>query len=221
MNICKLDIYRSPNIGIFIRTNDKYLLVPRGLAATKTSKLSKFLGVKFVKISVGGSRLLGPLLALNNRGILTSRLIEDEELYTIKKITGLQVERVPSRYTSIGNLIASNDKGAVVSNLFNKDSIEIISNVLDVPLLIMDIASQTQVGAMLMTTNQGAIIHPKASDQEILKVREVLKVNVESATVNSGVPFVASGVVANSKNIIVGNLTSGPELMMLSKAFNI
>jgi translation initiation factor 6 len=38
-------------------------------------------------------------------------------------------------------------------------------------------------------------------------------------TVNGGMPFLSSGVVSNSKAVVVGNLTSGPELIMLSRIF--
>ena len=38
-------------------------------------------------------------------------------------------------------------------------------------------------------------------------------------TVNGGIPFLSSGVVANTKYVVVGSLTSGPELIMLSRIF--
>ena len=50
---------------------------------------------------------------------------------------------------------------------------------------------------------------------------ESLEVDVEAVTVNGGVPFVASGVIANSKSVVVGTLTTGPELIMLSRVFKV
>jgi translation initiation factor 6 len=46
-----------------------------------------------------------------------------------------------------------------------------------------------------------------------------LQVQVEPVTVNGGTPFLSSGIIANSKSVIVGQLTSGPELIMISRAF--
>jgi len=63
------------------------------------------------------------------------------------------------------------------------------------------------------------VVHPKATEEEIKIISEVLHVEVEPATVNSGIPFLSSGIVANSKSVIVGSLTSGPELIMISRAF--
>jgi translation initiation factor 6 len=75
-----VEIYRSPNIGIFLKTNDKFVFVPKGLALTKTSKLTDTLQVPAHYASIAGSRLLGPLMSMNNNGILVSRIVEDYEI---------------------------------------------------------------------------------------------------------------------------------------------
>ena len=74
---------------------------------------------------------------------------------------------------------------------------------------------------MINTTNKGAIAHPIINKDEMKIISEILQVEVENATVNSGVPYVSSGIISNSKNILVGSQTSGPELVMLSRAFGI
>ena len=83
------------------------------------------------------------------------------------------------------------------------------------------VASHVQVGSLTVATNNGAIIHPLATKEEILKLSKILKVNIEPATINHGVPIVASGIIVNSKNAIVGKSTSGPELDILSRVFNV
>ena len=214
-------MYRSPNIGIFLKANDKTILIPRGMAPTKAHKIESLLGVKSVRTSIGGLRLLGPLVAMNGKGIVVSRLAEDEEMKHIKEATGLPVERIPSKYTSIGNLVAANDKGAVVSTIFEREAVMRISDVLDVPVEVMEIASYVQVGSVVIATNLGGAIHPHANEEEVRRVSEVLRVDVEPATVNGGVPFVASGIVVNSQAAVVGSLTRGPELAILSRAFQV
>ena len=47
----------------------------------------------------------------------------------------------------------------------------------------------------------------------------VLGVDIVPATINGGIPFVSSGILANSNAVVVGNLTNGPEIMMLTRAF--
>ena len=221
MGIFSLDVYRSVNIGIFVRTNDQYVLIPKGLTPTKISKLTKFLGVKAVSTSIAGSRLIGPLTAMNSRGILVSRLANDMEIEEISTATGLPTMRLPSRYTSVGNVVAANDKGAIASEILDPSTLQQIRDVLDVPVERISIAGYTQVGSMIVSSNTGGVVHPRASDEEVREIGLILGVEVEPGTVNTGVPFVASGLLANSKSLVVGSLTSGPELMILSRAFRL
>jgi len=214
------DIYRSANIGIFLKTNDDFCFVPRGLAITKQEKISSLLQTETVPISIAGSRLLGPLMAINNKGVILSRLAEDEEIETIKSVTGLKVGRLPSRFTSVGNLITANDNGALISDVFGEESRETIESVLQVPAKKLRIANYIQVGAMISSTNAGAVVHPTTSESELNHIRSSLKVEPEPATINGGVPFVSSGFLGNSKSILVGNQTRGGELVIIGRAFS-
>jgi len=206
---------------MFIKCNDKFLLIPKGLTKTKISKFSSYLGVDAIKTSISGLRLLGPLVAMNNNGILVSRLAEDEELIEIKRETDLPIERADTKYTSIGNLMVVNDNGAIISEVLPNNLVKLIVDVLDVPVDVMSIANYYQVGSMAVATNMGAVIHPRASEDEIERVKEILKVDVEPSTVNNGIPYISSGITANSKNAIVGSLTNGPELSILSRILKV
>jgi len=44
-------------------------------------------------------------------------------------------------------------------------------------------------------------------------------VRVEQTTINNGVPYVMSGILVNNHTVVVGSMTSGPEIMMLTRAF--
>jgi translation initiation factor 6 len=213
------DIYRSANIGIFLKANDKHCLVPKGLADTKSERISTLLKVQVLQASVAGSRLLGPLVAMNNKGIIVSRLSDDEEIRYLRESTGLNVQKLESRFTSVGNLIAANDTGAVISDVFGEESAKEVERTLEVPVRRMRIGIQIQVGAMISVTNLGALVHPAATEQEISVIGSVLGFEPEPATVNGGVPFVSSGFVGNSQSILIGARTRGAELMILGKAF--
>jgi translation initiation factor 6 len=203
-----------------LKSNEEYILAPRGLAKTKISKLSEYLNVESIEISIGGSRLLGPLIAMNNKGILVSRLADENEIKTLKKSTGLPVERLLSKYTSVGNLISANDKGVIASKLLKDEENQIV-DVLDAPVEFLTIASFNHVGAIMVSGNVGSAIHPQASDEEITKAVKILKVDVEPITINRGLPFIASGIILTKEKAIVGSLTTGPELIMLSRIFKL
>ena len=208
--IHKYDVYRSPNVGLFLRANDNTLLIPFGFADTKTKKLKEYLNVKkIMHVSIAGTRLIGPMSVMNNNGMLLPSTASDEEIQILKQ-TGLNVERLESKFTAIGNLILANDKVH-----------QSIRDVLGVPIQIMSISGYVQVGSMVVTTNAGAIVHPNANDREIKRIAEILQVEAEPATINGGSPFLSSGILANFKSAIVGSLTTGPELIMITRALKI
>ena len=204
-----------------MKCNDQFIVLPLGFAPTKTTMLSKYLEVTDnIYVSIADTRLLGPMMVMNNNGILVSSITSDEEINILKEKSQLNVERLKSKYTAIGNLIATNDHGAIVSPLCNDVKTQ-IQDILGVSVISMTISGYIQTGAMIVATNKGAVAYPNASDDEIKAISDILNVNVEPVTINGGIPFLASGIIANSKSVVVGNMTSGPELIMLSRAFNV
>ena len=228
MNIVHFNIYRNPNIGVFIRSNDNSVLSPPGISANKIQQMKTHLKVSNITTSIGGSNLLGALSIMNNNGIIESKLIENYEINILSKETGLNIQKLNSRFTAVGNLITANDYGGIVSSLVSEEQAKEISKSLKVPVKRMEISNKQTgfspiylIGAMINTTNKGAIAHPIINKDEMKIISEILQVEVENATVNSGVPYDSSGIISNSKNILVGSQTSGPELVMLSRAFGI
>jgi translation initiation factor 6 len=213
------DIYRSANIGIFLKANEKFCLVPNGLPKTKSDKISEMMGVNTIPASIAGSRLLGPLSVTNSNGIVLSRLSDDEEVKNLSLTTGQNVLRLESRFTSVGNLITANDHGAIISDVFSEESARDVERTLEVPVKRMRIGSFIQVGAMISATNTGALVHPIATESEINLIGETLGYDPEPATINGGVPFVSSGIVGNTSGVLVGTLTRGSELVILTRAF--
>ena len=213
------DVYRSANIGIFIKSNDNYSLVPHGLTSTKLEKIESYLQNRPLQVSIGGSRLIGPLAAMNNKGIVLSRLADDDEISLLRRETGLNVDRLNSRFTSVGNLITTNDRGAIISDVFGEESTKTIERVLSVPAKRMRISGYVQIGAMISATNSGALVHPAASEEEITTIGETFGLEPEPATINGGVPFISSGFVGNSKSIMLGSQTRGAELVIVGRAF--
>jgi translation initiation factor 6 len=220
LGIHRYDVYKTPNIGLFVRTNDKIIIIPFGFAETKTTKLMQHLQVEEkAYASIAGTRLIGPMTVMNNNGILVPSIASDEEIQILKQASGLNVDRLKSKFTAIGNLISTNDNGALVSPLFKGEVDQQIQDVLGVPVASMTVGGFIQVGSMVVATNTGAAVHPKTTEEEIKVISETLQVQVEPLTINGGIPFLSSGIIANSKSVIVGGLTSGPELIMLSRAF--
>src|SRR5688500_634799 len=125
---------------------------------------------------------MGPMTVMNNNGILLPSTVSDEEIQILKQ-TGLNVERLKSKFTAIGNLISANDKGAIVSNLFSEEVDQDIKDTLGVPIQRMSIGGFVQVGSMVVATNAGAIVHPNANDAEVSRISETLQIEAEPAKI--------------------------------------
>ena len=219
MDIIKYDVYRGPNIGIYINVNDKHVMVPMGFAESKAEKLATYLQAEYMYMSIANTRLLGALAVMNNKGILLPKTAYQSEYDLIKEKTDLEVGILDSKYTALGNLICVNDKGAIVSPWLSKNDVDTIQDVLGVEVLQKRIAGYNQIGAVLTANNSGAVIHPEADEKDINTFANVLGVKIEQSTVNNGIPFVSSGILANNNCIVVGTLTTGPEIMMMTRAF--
>ncbi len=219
MNIFKYDVYRGPNIGIYTKANDSFVFIPNGFAATKASTLSTHLQVAPLFTSVANTRLIGTPMVVNNNGMLIPNISFEHELSYLKKSTGLNVQVLDVKMTALGNMMCVNDKGGVVSPKIPKEAVKTIQDTLGIEIIQKKIAGYHQVGAMAYANNHGGIIHPETDDDDIKAVSDILKVKIEPATINGGIPYVASGILANNKSIVVGNLTNGPEIMMLTRAF--
>ena len=219
MDIIKYDVYSGPNVGIFTSVNDKFVFVPNGFAKTKAENLAHHLQTDYLMTPVANTRLLGVLMVLNNHGILLPKTSSPDEIANLRKRTDLNVEILDTKYNALGNLTCVNDKGGIISPIIEKEYIKEIEDVLDIEVMQKRIAGYNQVGAVMEANNLGGVIHPEADEEDIKNFSNVLGVNIEPATINGGIPFVSSGMLANSNAVVVGNLTNGPEIMMLTRAF--
>ena len=219
MDIFKYDVYRGPNIGVYISTNDDFVLLPMGFAKSKAEKLGKYLEAKPLYVSVANTRLMGALMSMNNHGILLPTTAYQDEYDFLKKETGLEVGVLDSKYSALGNVICVNDKGAIASPWLSRSDVETIKQILDVEVVQKRISGLNQVGAMMEANNSGAVIHPEADEEDMKMFANVLGVKIVHATINAGVPYVESGILANNHAIVVGSMTTGPEIMMLTRAF--
>jgi len=190
-----------------------------GFAETKAEKLGKYLEAEVLYASVANTRLLGALLCMNNRGMLLPTTAYQDEFDFYKKETGLEVGVLDSKYTALGNVICCNDKGAIVSPWLSKEDCETIHQVLDVEVVQKRISGLNVVGSMMVANNTGGVIHPEANEEDMKMFANVLGVHLEHATINAGIPYVESGILANNHAIVVGTMTTGPEIMMLTRAF--
>ena len=219
MDIIKYDIYSGPNIGIYSTVNDEFVFLPRGFSDGKSEKLSEYLEVKSLEISVANARVLGILMVVNNHGILLPSTCSEGEFNHIKDNTDLNVEILDVKNNALGNMMSVNDKGGIVSPLIPKEDLQKIQDALDIEVMQFKIAGFQQIGAVMATSEKGTIVHPETDEEDMKTINNLLGGNIEAVTINGGIPFVSSGILANKNSVVVGSLTNGPEIMMLTRAF--
>mgnify|MGYP005837026553 CR=1 FL=1 len=212
-----LDFNENPNLGVYCRTNEDVAFVRKGLSKKVRNIINSVLGVKVVELSVADATIIGSLICLNSKGAIVTDFADDEAIKIIEN-NGLKVSIIKDKLNAAGNDILVNDNGALVHPDLKDQSIFDIKKTLEVPVFRGTIASLKTVGMAAVVTNKGLLCHPKASEEEKLKLEKVFGVNVMIGTVNHGSPVIGSGLVANSKGAIIGNLTTGIEMGRIEEA---
>jgi translation initiation factor 6 len=176
------------------------------------------LDVDICSTTVGGSTLVGALVAGNSKGLLVPHTIQDYELHRIEEFSKVVV--VESNWTALGNVVLANDFGVI---LHPNAPLEITKSMDDLGVQPVhgNIGALPFVGALAIATNQGALLSPNTMKEEQSVIEAALKVGTELSTTNGGVPFVKSGILANSKGAVVGPLTRGAELMQITKILGV
>ena len=197
-----------------------------GLATDRYAILSpKFrdagvLEVPTIKTGIYGTNLIGLFCKGNSNGLLFPYCVEKDSVDRIKKSLkehkiDIGIGVVNDTFTALGNLIAANDKAAVVNPEF-KD-VNVIRDILDVEVVKKTIGGHPEVGSSCVATNKGFLAHPDAED-ELKELEDIFKVPGGCGTINFGFPYVGSGLIANSHGYITGLRTSGIELGKIDEA---
>jgi translation initiation factor 6 len=103
----------------------------------------------------------------------------------------------------------------------DKETMKCVRDTLDVEITQGTIAGLNYVGSLAVATNKGVLAHPMIEEDERKLLREVLKVPVDEGTVNLGIPFISSGLMANDNGALAGNVTTGPEIFIIGNALDV
>jgi translation initiation factor 6 len=178
------------------------------------------LGCEVLKATFSGSGLAGIYVCINKHGAVLPSFCSREEIEPFKS-RGLEVYLLPGRFSAAGNNIAANDFGAVANPEIPPDVSRGISDCLGVEVSKMRVAGYLTVGSAVIATNKGFAAHNRASEEELKELQSILRVSGLNCTLNTGVPFVSIGAVANSRAAVVGEASTGFEAGRLSEALSL
>jgi translation initiation factor 6 len=214
----RLDPFGNPNVGVFVRATETHVWAPPGLTAHNLRELHEALGQVPVEVTVGGSTLIGSLVAGNSHGIVVADFASDDEVRAFRG-DGLNVVRLEqARLNAAGNNILCNDRGALCHPELSRGVAQIVADTLDVELQPTAIAGVPTVGTAAVATTAGVLCHPLATEAELAFIKQALHAPARIGTVNHGHGLVGAGLAANSHGVAVGSRTTGIELGRIEEA---
>jgi len=162
-------------------------------------------------------RVIGVLGVANSNGIVLSSIIEPEVIEK-NPDTSLTIARARGQFYALGNLVLANDRAAVISPIVDKRTSSLIEETLGVEIAWKRIAGSDLVGSLACVSNYGILVSPFATDEEVEDLKEFFKVDRgDIGTVNLGQPFIAAGILANTKGCVAGEDTTGLEMMRIAE----
>ncbi|MFX1505006.1 MAG: translation initiation factor IF-6 [Promethearchaeota archaeon] len=211
-----VDFLGSIHIGVKMLCTENLAFIPFNTPLYLQNLLQYTLKVKIIKIS---DNIIGSLAVGNSFGSVVSSVLSSEILNELKS-ADLPVFQ-SSEFFAFGNVVLANDYGGVISPVVPLTIQKAISDTLKIPLEARTIANSDLVGSLAFVTNCGGLITPLASEEEILEIKEILHLQqVGVGSVNRGSEFVASGIVGNTKGLLIGRETTGIETMEITRCFS-
>jgi len=215
----------SSEIGVFAKLTNSYCLTSIGGSTNFYSTFEAELGdiVPVVHTSIGGTRIIGRLTAGNRHGLLVPQTATDQELQHLRNSLPdtVAVQRVEERLSALGNVIACNDYVALVHPDVDRETEEIIADVLKVEVFRQTIADNVLVGSYCAITNQGGLVHPKTSIQDQDELSTLLQIPLVAGTVNRGSDVIGAGLVVNDWCAFTGLDTTATEISVIEAAFKL
>ncbi|MHA2394118.1 MAG: translation initiation factor IF-6 [Promethearchaeota archaeon] len=226
MAILRSQVFGRSLIGVYLTANNSYILYPSTLLKPLLKKFETIFKEPLYPLTIDNSNLLGVYTASNKYGIIVPHIIKDDELNNLREIlkernVSSQIGVLKSIDNAFGNLILCNDKGAIISSFLNEYRKD-IEDVLNVETVIYEFADNYLPGSISLANNNGCLVHPLSTDNEIEYISSILKVEeVDVSTVNRGVPYLSSGAIVNDDSGIFGVDCTGPEMMRITSVLQL
>ena len=214
----------STDIGVFTKLTNKYcMMAPGGAASYRIIEQEVSSRIPCFDATIGGLRIVGRLSAGNRKGLLVSNTCNDQELLHIRNCLpdDIVVQRIEERFSALGNIICCNDHVALVHPEIDRETEEIIADVLGVEVFRQTIGGNPLVGTYAVASNKGAMLCTDATAQEQQDIGTLLQVPLVSGTVNRGCKLLGAGMVVNDWCAFVGMDTTSTELSIVEGIYKI
>lgn len=214
----------SSDIGVFARLANNYCLLPQGNSEFyRTFEMELADHIPVIYTTVGGSRIVGRMTIGNRKGLLLPNTTSDQEMMHVRNTLpdSVIVQRVEEKLSALGNVIACNDYVALVHPDLDRETEEIVADVLGVEVFRHTVGGMPLVGSYCCITNNGALVHSKCSVEDMDELSGLLQVPVTNGTVNRGSDVIGAGLVVNDWAAFCGLDTTAPEIATVESIFKL
>lgn len=212
-------------IGVFSKLTNAYCLVAIGGSENFYSifegELSETIPV--VHTSIAGCRIIGRMCVGNRHGLIVPNTTTDQELQHIRNSLpdSVKIQRVEERLSALGNVIACNDYVALVHPDLDRETEELLADVLKVEVFRQTVAGNVLVGSYCALSNQGGLVHPKTKVEDQDELSSLLQVPLVAGSVNRGSDVIGGGLVVNDWSAFCGLDTTSTELSVIESVFKL
>jgi len=221
----RIQFENSSEVGVFSKLTNAYCLVAIGGSENFYSTFEAELAdvIPVVKTSITGTRIIGRLCAGNKNGLLLPNMTTDQELQHLRNSLPdeVVVQRVEERLSALGNCVVCNDHVALIHTDLDRETEELIANVLGVEVFRQTIAGNILVGSYCMFSNRGGLVHPHTSIEDLDELSTLLQVPLVAGTVNRGSEIIGAGMIVNDWTAFCGLDTTATELSVIESVFKL
>ncbi len=219
VTVGKASYLGSPYLGVYFRVGEERALIPPSCPPALEHLLETTLGVSTLRTTICDTEVVGALVAMNGRGLVLSESVDLDERGRLQ--SSLEVVVLRSKLNALGNTILANDRGAVVHPEFTSAQRRLIRDAMGVPVVASTVAGLGTVAKAAVATNRGVVVHPRATPAEVEILESTLGVPAHRSTANFGIPLVGACLVANSRGILAGDLTTPVEMVHLQEGLKV
>jgi len=179
--------------------------------------------IPVVHTSIAGCRFIGRVTVGNRRGLLLPSTCTDGELMHLRNALpdSVVVQRVEERLSALGNCIVCNDHVALVHTDIDRETEDIIADTLGVEVFRQTIAGNALVGSYCKISNQGGLVHPRTTVEDLEELSSLLQVPLVAGTVNRGSDVIGAGLVVNDWSAFCGVDTTSTEISVVEGIFKL
>ena len=147
----------------------------------------------------------------------------DQELQHLRNSLpdAVHIQRIEERLSALGNVICANDHVALVHPDLERETEEIVADVLGVDVFRQTVADNVLAGSYMALSNHGGLVHPHTAVQDQDELSSLLQVPLVAGSVNRGSAVVGAGMVVNDWMAVAGLDTTATELSVVESVFRL